>query len=324
MTFSYYVNNTITNHGDVFYQIKELLKTVGWVVQSSSDGLTYNASGDIITSGGAGAGGMNNTNAWYVLAHPTLDGYQRYLCLQIGSSKNNIRYKISWTPFNGGSPGILRVPSATDERVLYGSGTDASPYMAVILDTTTANIRINLIAGDSADDYAFFMLFNKVGTGALGGAIIMEKLICHALDVDPYIYYIQGTSTYPYTYLNAYVSHDFASPGSYCPVGWIKKSYTDAVFVKCVTSWYSTAISSSNYQAVGQLGSDPYDGTDVILPLIFYSPNNSQTSIPSYKGQSVNMKLSGSNRTALETSNTRTRIYSGPFSFPWNGSVPLI
>ena len=66
MTFSYYVNNTITNHGDVFYQIKELLKTVGWVVQSSSDGRTYDASEDIITSGGAGAGGKNNTNAWYV------------------------------------------------------------------------------------------------------------------------------------------------------------------------------------------------------------------------------------------------------------------
>ena len=323
MTFSYYVNNTITNHGDVFYQIKELLKTVGWVVQSSSDGLTYNASGDIITSGGAGAGGMNNTNAWYVLAHPTLDGYQRYLCLQIGSSKNNIRYKISWTPFNGGSPGILRVPSATDERVLYGSGTDASPNMTAILDTAPANIRLNLIAGDATEGYAYFMLFHKVGTGTLGGAIMMEKLTVLPGDVDPYIYYIQGASTYPYAPLNNYVSHDFAATGTYCPQGWIRKSFSNATFAKCVTSWYSTAINSSSAHAVGQLGADPYDGTDVVLPLILFSPIG-QSGLPSYKGQSINMKLNGSSKTALDTSNTRTRIYSGPFSFPWNGSVPLI
>lgn len=323
MTFNYYVNNTITNFGDAFYQMKELLKTAGWVVQSSSDGLTYNASGDIITSGGTGAGGMNNTNAWYVMAHPTLSGYQRYICLQIGSTKNQIRYKISWSPFNGGSPGILRVPSATDERVLYGGGTDASPSTSAILDNTAANVRVNLIAGNSSENYAFFMLFHKIGTGTLGGAIIMERLTAHASDIDPYIYYVQGTGTFPYAPLNGYTAHDFASTGTYCPQGWIRKSYTDAVFAKCVTSWYSTAISNSSYQAVGRLGSDPYDGSDVVLPLIFYCPV-SQVNNASYKGQSVNMKLNGSTKTALDTSNTRTRIYSGPFSFPWNGSVPLI
>ena len=323
MTFSYYVNNTITNFGDVFYQMKELLKTAGWAVQSSSDGLTYNASGDIITSGGTGAGGMTNTNAWYVLAHPTLDGYQRYICLQVGTSKNTIRFKISWTPFNGGSPGILRVPSASDERLLYGYGTDAAPGFSALLDSTAANVRVNLIAGDVTEGYAYFMLFHKVGAGTLGGAIIMEKLVSLVGDIDPYFYYIQGTGTFPYDDLNGYKSHDFTSTGTYCPQGWIRKSFSNAIFVKCITSWYSTGIKTSNFHGVGQLGSDPYDGTDVVLPLILYSPI-SQSGLASYKGQSINMKLNGSSKTALDTSNTRTRIYSGPFSFPWNGSVPSI
>ncbi len=52
------------------FAFKELLVDAGWTVLPSSDGTTYNASGDQITTGSSGAGGMANNSAWFRIESP--------------------------------------------------------------------------------------------------------------------------------------------------------------------------------------------------------------------------------------------------------------
>lgn len=112
---------------EVFYHQKELLKTAGWVVKSSSDGTTLNSTGDSITSGLSGAGGMNNDNAWLRIQSP--DGAREFVwqCITAftGSWRASFRVKYIVGNFSGGT--ATQVPSGTSEQVIKGSGTDAAP-----------------------------------------------------------------------------------------------------------------------------------------------------------------------------------------------------
>ena len=131
----YSYNNVDSTVQSCWFNFKSRMKAAGWTVPSSSDGITYNATGDQITvNATSGAGGMS-TACWFTLVHPTLDGYQRYINIQINST-GQARVKLSWTGFSTGTPGIVRVPAAADEVVLLGSGTDDSPTYATFFNTT--------------------------------------------------------------------------------------------------------------------------------------------------------------------------------------------
>jgi hypothetical protein len=109
------------------YYIKEHLKSCGWTAPSSGDGTTYNAGADIITHGGAGAGGLGNTNAWFCLRAP--NGAVE-ITIQRTNSNSLYRIKLGRAAFNAGSPSATRTPAtttATDEILVNGGGTDAAP-----------------------------------------------------------------------------------------------------------------------------------------------------------------------------------------------------
>lgn len=110
------------------FEIKEALKAAGWAVASSSDGTTYNPSGDQITHGSSGAGGFGNTNAWVRLQSPAAGLPE--ITMQRTVNNTTWRFKIGRAAFNAGSPGATQTPTTTtasDEIVFLGGGTDASP-----------------------------------------------------------------------------------------------------------------------------------------------------------------------------------------------------
>ena len=322
MAFTYLVNQSLTsNYSEYHYQIKEQLKLVGWTVESSGDGLTFSMSGDIINNTAtSGAGSMNNNYAWWVMSHPTLDGYKRYMCTQVTTGgKYDVRVKMAWSPFNGGIPSAIRTPSSISERVIGGAGTDIAPSGMNILDSTLANSRYHIIVGDATEGYAFFFFATKVGTGTLGSLWMMEKISdAHVLDIDPYIYYVNGGSSFP-TAINNYSGNPLETNSVYL---YMRKGMPGESIGQGYISWYSTAINTAGNQCIGNLGTNAYDGKDDLLPAICFSAQVAPN--PSYKGKLANIRLSCVARASLDTSNSKNRIYIGPFNLPWNGSTPLI
>jgi hypothetical protein len=127
-----FLDITVANPRLGIFQLKQFLKTAGWTCPASGDGSTYFSSSDGITSGASGAGGLDNTNAWFRLTGP--DGVREVTFQRTTSSA--FRCKTANLPFTGGSPSATQTPSASGEVIRLGSGTDAAPTGASIWTNT--------------------------------------------------------------------------------------------------------------------------------------------------------------------------------------------
>lgn len=182
-------DTNVANNGiAIFFDLKTVKKSAGWTVPSSSDGTTYNTSGDQITVPGAGAGGLANTNAWFVIREP---GGRREWCYQ-RTSAMLFRVKYSaLSRFVIGSPSATRVPQAADEQIIAGSGTDASPVGGSFFNS--AIFRSHIIANSNpiGGCYPFFFFMTVTPGITEGAGALWQEPIApgsyDALDADPCI-----------------------------------------------------------------------------------------------------------------------------------------
>jgi hypothetical protein len=179
------VNLAPATGSEAEFNHKGTLKQQGWTIPSSSDATTYNSSGDQITSASSGANGMANTNAWWRTRDP---GGTREIVSQRGSSDLLFRRKVSPSArFTGGSPSASQVPSATDERVYAGGGTDAAPTFQSFY---AANASYKQHCGaDDASPYDFYNLCVTNGTAAGQRRHWMVDMLAgsYSADAQPWI-----------------------------------------------------------------------------------------------------------------------------------------
>jgi hypothetical protein len=183
------------------YYIKEALKQAGWVVKSSSDGTTYNASADQITTGNSGANGMANASAWFRIQSPAGAGGREFTFQR--STNLNWRVKFSHADgFTGGAPAATVTPSATDEQIILGGGTDAAPtYAGFYYTDATYFIHIGT---DNAAPYGFYcaMLRHNVTDLYMFAHIPLEGY--SSADVAPYIITLRTSNHFNGTILGDY------------------------------------------------------------------------------------------------------------------------
>lgn len=293
MTYYSYQEKNVTGR-NVWFNFKELLKTAGWTVVSSSTGSVYNASGDSIASVTD-----INTSGWINLSHPSLDGYQRAVCIQWSSTSNYslARIKIGWSGFSGGSPSATRVPTYSEERVLLGSGTDASPNYSSAFSSTSFINNFVCVVGDVTEKYSFSLVSYNIGTagqlnssGDINGLFMFQRLDnTSAFDIDPYVYIYSTTVSTAGEILpsnNMFTTAVFS--------GWYKKGYGDQAWVTY------PIVSYANNPWIDDFGSNPYDNKLTILP-IYFLRNNYQASTVGIKGTARSMFFCNTRRTSLTT-----------------------
>lgn len=172
----------VTTGADTFYQIKTFLKARGWTVPASSDGLTYNSSGDQITSAASGAAGMDNNSAWERLRDPA--GVREHV-FQRGTNNKNWRWKYSRaSKFTGGSPNATTAPTAADQGHVQGADT---PTFVTCLPTDGTYKLYG--AADNAAPYGFCFLGIASGLTNLNFLLVYDPLasLPDSTDADPYV-----------------------------------------------------------------------------------------------------------------------------------------
>ena len=316
MSFAYDYNNSAITGAQAMYQLKTLLKTQGWVINKSSDGTTYNSSGDQITSGSSGATGMANNSAWFVIMGPTQDGYNRSFAIQRGTT--NLVWKVKYSlgaGFSGGSPSATQMPSATDEQTILGGGTDASPSFASLF-AADSGYRYHAIAGGAAENYVFYSAAYPIGGGTCTHSIYFDRLASSTYateDSDPYVMNFGA---------NALTSAIWSNSANNCPLTWWKKGLVGETFTKVMAAFYYDGTSS----LIGATGTNPFNGKDDGLP-IFYGRPTAAGTVNGFKGISrfLYFKLAArSTGDTISVSSTRDKIYFDDIIFPWNGVSPLI
>ena len=321
----------------IFNLKTQLVAQGGWVVRASSDGTTYNATGDQISTGSSGAGGLDNASAWFRVQAP--DGlheftFQRNSATGANTSRS-MRVKYSKAAhFTGGSPGATQTASATDEQILIGGGTDASPtytqWQSASDNTYSQNIGV-----DSATPYGFYMFLVVTGSAftTLGGNMIFEPIAVSTptTDPDPYVVYWSqngDTAGSNFAFTQSGGVNTLNSTTVHC-AGYIGATFTLSIPVALPATGGSslTAIAASCFQA-----QDPNATTkDFFRPLEFL--RSTAVSAPNgWKGFSGNtlMFLSQAvsrNQLTLETvTTTGDHVSIGPngtattsgLAVPWN------
>lgn len=176
MALVHNVNVLVTTGAGTVFNLLTTLLAAGWTVPSSSDGTTYNSSGNQISSAGSGANGLDNNRAWFRVRDP---GGRREYIFQRGLNSGAWRITFSeLDQFVTGSPSATVVPSAADSQTLIGSGTDASPTFSAVWLDAVATGRTHCVAESTAtgNAYWFWMTQTAAGTGALRSCLVVDAL----------------------------------------------------------------------------------------------------------------------------------------------------
>lgn len=258
------VNLSPATYAATMFTLKEVLKQAGWVVKASSDGSTYNSSGDQITTGNAGAGGMNNSSAWFRIQSPAGAGGREFT-YQRGTTSSNFRRKVSHSVgfVTGGSATVT--PSATDEQVLSGAGTDASPTFTAY--STDASYKAH-IGADNAAPYDFHLMTPVNGGGNLGHKFALYTMVAGSYpteDVAPYIWadHLSLSGGHVFSPLGTTSTPSANGAGR----GYFKKGLSGEAFVVFRTGSYGSATTTFTHIKTVV---NPYSGKDEILQMIVW------------------------------------------------------
>lgn len=335
MAHSFSTNNTPATGAIAMYLFLSTLVAAGWTKPKDSDGTTYSSSGTQVTGGATGTNGLANNSAWFVLKAPAVNAQQRSFCFQRGTTNLVWRVKYSYTAgFTGGSPSATETPSATDEQILYGGGTDASPSFQNMLGTD-ASYTFNVCGGDSTIGYSFYWVSWGSGNPASAGHGMMMDVLSSGSystsDVDPVFIYrasVGGTTTL--FYANEIGHYGVVNSWAHYKVGGIPTWLGTQLL--CVTDFLSNTNQFGPYSSFYGGGSygistNTWDGSDDGVPALYGRPKIVGTA-SGFKGCGSMLRMMGVLRASGDTlsldGGSKNYIYIGGQALPWDGSTPTL
>ena len=331
MALIYSANNTPATSDAAVYLLKTLLKGVGWTVPRSSDGLTYNSSGDQITSGGTGAGGMRNNLAWFEITPP--GGTGRHYCFQVNVSSPSLwRISTALGAFTAGTPSATQTPapSGTDRIYISGGGTEAVPGFAGALFQADGTYRYHA-AADNAAPYGFYSVGYATGGGLPGHALIVDPVTeTDTGETDSFVFYGSNgpTTSNLLGTLTSNPSGSFFNPQGGGSVALMNVNGVLTFTSVCplvVAALPLGGLSSMH----GQLGPNPVNSKTDLLPAYYGTASSIAASNFGIKGRSSLIKLPMTSAVTGDTlsvsgAGAKDWIVLGGVALPWNGSVPLV
>jgi hypothetical protein len=280
MSYTFLVNQRPSTGGVAMYLILSNFIAAAWVVESSSDGTTYNSSGNQITGGGTGAHGLANNMAWFRIRDP---GGVREFIVQRGTT--NLQWAIKYSPaarFTGGAPTATQVPTATDEVAIWGNITGATQtYAGLFTSDGTYNLHMGM--GDASVHYAFWAQALILGTtsGSAFGSWCMDYVLNSDVgDLDPTVHFAGANA------------HDFQTVGLGLNANCFFTSIVSANFLPVQLGPYKPSYFGTT---AGQImANNEWNGYFDVLPGMWWSPTYG------YKGYST-----------LFTPTSNTLMYTG-------------
>jgi hypothetical protein len=314
---SFIFNKSMNVTGPVaMYNLISCLESAGWVQMEAGDGTSYFApgSGTYITSGLATTNGLGNNNAWTRIQDPS---GTREFTIQRTTANTSYRIKYSLgAKFISVAGDNNSTPAATDEVVLWGTGTDAAPGGSSFF-SQDKSYKYN-VAADNAPPYGFWAAGFTTPYSVLGVLCLDPLVGCAATDAHNYILILRGSS-YGLTYLLNYSTN--ASAGNYLNYSTLP-SVTPNTWLQYPALMLALA-TGSTLIVTARTPTDNITQKDLSWPMIY--GRSTAMANPGYKGVSTIMKWVGNRRargTTLSISTTKDRIVYDDVSFPWDGTDP--
>lgn len=336
MAHSFNVNSVPATGALAIYSLLSTLLAATWTKPQDSDGTTYSSSGAQVTGGAAGTNGLANTSAWFVVRDPNS---ARSFSFQRGTTNLLWRVKYSRAAgFSGGSPAAAVTPSASDEVVLLGGGTNASPTYGTLL-SADGSYRFNVCACDTTLGYSWYWHLFPAGdaTGVQRGMFldVMTTGSFPVGDIDPAVVFVPTNVSG--TIFSGYFTEGlgyYGSPGGMANAWFGTVPDWRNVFAFSIAeSTRSTMVAPVNTTGVHGCGTNAYSSKDDILPVPWGRTVNTALSPGGapygFKGFGQLFKMSTKFRANYDTlsvasASAKDYIWISGMVLPWNGSTPSI
>ena len=385
MANTFLSNLTPANFTSCMYYLMNAMYNAGWSIMAWSDGSTAHNTGTIPgpyaagpgspdpvfpltgafpNGAAAGAGGLFNTRAWFVMRQPKTPasasftpvyGGTRMLVFQRNTDTDwRIKYSLQggyqFASQTNVTPSIYATLPNQDDVTLYGGGSDAAPTFTTLFgDTAAAGVsRFNVMCNNGLSSetapYAIWATSFRNGGGVTPGmSFVFDPMAPGTIGVgelDPYVFYLdgQGTNVGAFNMCGNDYRCGLTSVNRTPYTGtWLKYGQSDQAFVRVPVCVYVQMTDSSANQIVipasndtfmtrAPAGTNPYNNNDDLFPMVYVRSAN-QGSRTGYKGVGTVMKWNSVLRSIGDTqaqNTVRDRIIMGDCSLPWDGSIPAI
>lgn len=301
----YYVNLEPATSGAAIWNLVSKLILNGWTKISDSDGTTYSAGGTQITGGNSGANGFNNDNAWVKLRSPAGGGGAEFTIQRMNATDFRIKHSVS-AGFSGGSPSASQTPSATDEFILLGGGSDGTPSGAALFPLIA---YVQHIVIETSAKYPFIM-FGYTKTSPDDHFILMyDQVTGVAQDNDQFTYYAGMTNS-------KLVESNLNNENTASPISWMKYGMVGAAVLHTPALTFR---SSGGSFAPLNCPQNAHNSNDDQFPII-YGRRAALAAPNGFKGISGFLRWPGVSRQTGSTLGSKNRIIVGHLSLPWDGS----
>jgi hypothetical protein len=315
---------TVTTSDECAFELIEFLIGLDdpWTVPASSDGTTYNASGDQITHSGSGAGGFGNPFAWRIVQEPA----GKYaLCFQRGATAHELRVKFcpeDWdnpgSLYDAGSPSATQCPTGAYDRTFFGDTndvpTDAAPVFGTISEADIDQLHVGAYRSDNTTGQV------KYGFWCSGYSTLQARPSFCIL-VDPIV---EAPYVNQPIHEAAYVAVTAGGVGVGFDAGLTSVAVADgAIFIWAqyapggVREWVTLIASSpSASDGIGSLG---------VQGVCYGRPESAIPPPRGVFGQATLLRARGGNYPGRQTltigPEVRKYVVFGNAAFPWDGSV---
>lgn len=357
MPNAYVLNQKPTTYGQALSLLTEMLAGAGWLYMESGDGLSSFGAGKVFTNFTASAANSwNNSKAWVRMQDP---GGTKEFVFQTGPGTGGaidrtVRFKYSpGAKFVSGSPSATVAPSATDEKMVLGSGTDAS-FTSLLWHNTSVPSGTVIYQGAAmaAAPYGFWFSAQVQGVSLLNhqksATLMWDPVAAVAADTDPYVIHVGAQNGFSVNFNWSFARDGYASTwaivaGSDIDVQLAHMSPALSQLFYVQPAMYYGGIqvgnvipgaNAPNMIAGGgtvmntSLGLNSFNGKAEMLPIPYLrvasqthtQGNTTNTQYPALKGWSTMMRWTGLSRNSfMDTLNDKTWICAGPVWLPWDG-----
>lgn len=317
----------ITSGSQAMFNLKQALSTSGWKISGSSNAVTFDASGDILTSGAM----LEATNAWFTVVAPD---DTRQWSFQRGSANTTWTIKRSKAGMSG-SVNATTPPTDGAAATLVNN--------EVLFTTNIGNWLVSVVSSSAVDKVSSsFYAFNVPLAGGNVFTIVYDEPLFsgsfNTLDQDPVVSYANYYST-GFANINGAgfdtlssltslgngrhmkrVRHGMSTPANQVSMALV---HNDLYNGNVVPATSTTAFTSLNVS--------PYDNKETVI-LVPYA--RSALGSPTYSGfwgYGANLRFGttltpAGARTNGQTLDAGSRyyIFCAGWWFPWNSTTPAI
>jgi len=308
------------------YTLKETMKTAGYTVQGSGDGLAaHSAVGDIITSAGSGANGLNNPNAWFVIRQGSggsgeFAGTREWLFQRDSASPGNAytwkcQYSSPNTTFDQSTGTATVSPTGVDPSLVQNFN-DGAGFTAILPTSTTYTFQIRV--GDSAENFHWYCISYPNGGGAVSSRIAFVPMCDDSIslsDEDPFILTASNVDLTATNLINSAASDIFGWQGLSAIPNAVEQYAQLSAFV----------LQNANGETVFPDSSGPNPENNQSDGLSIYWGRRSNLSEHGFKGASDKVKWTGTSRSTGDTYDSLNFIVFDDTVWEWDGAtVPSV